>query len=407
MKRIILFCLILFLTGCTKSPSVFTMVERADTGIRNVHYPITKVKKVDEALNSYVNEVYQIFFTHHANGKYLCPELNIDYTYQHLEDRYLNITLFTYILDEVNHPPIDDVFSLFFDKSSHSFLSLKEVIKEESWENFSSLTKAEFQQQLPSFQEQEIQNLAFQIEEEVFSLYFVHEEELFTVTFPLDAVPLKFSFEPSPTPQEKIIPVSNSIDPKLPVVAITFDDGPTDYTNEVLQILKENDAVATFFVLGNKVEMYQNVIRDLVKNGSEIGNHTYNHKWLSRLSEGEIRFQIEKTQEKIKNITGIAPKFLRPTYGEVNQKIRRNTDLNIALWTVDPKDWKQKSPQKIASSILDIVEDEDIILLHDNHKRSVSALKILLPELKKQGYQFVTLSELTEVKRIREGKFFP
>ena len=192
------------------------------------------------------------------------------------------------------------------------------------------------------------------------------------------------------------------IDPSLPVIALTFDDGPSKYTNKILQLLKENDACATFFVVGNKVQGYSNTINTMLKNGNEVGNHSYSHKWLSRLSSNSIKDEINLTQNVIKSVSGYTPKLLRPTYGEVNKKLRNSTDLKIILWDVDTKDWKLKSSEVIAKRALNSIEDGDIVLMHDIYERTYNALKLIIPTLKEKGYQFVTVSELEEIKLIKE-----
>ena len=133
---------------------------------------------------------------------------------------------------------------------------------------------------------------------------------------------------------------SKVIDPSKPVIALTFDDGPSKYTDDILSLLKENNAYATFFVVGNKVETYSSTINTMIKNGNEIGNHSYSHKWLSRLSTNSIKEEIELTQNVLKNIAGYTPTLIRPTYGAVNKKLRNSTDLKVILWDVDTKDWK-------------------------------------------------------------------
>ena len=175
----------------------------------------------------------------------------------------------------------------------------------------------------------------------------------------------------------------------------------SEHTEEILDILQKENACATFFVLGNKVDLYQDTLIRAVKLGNEIGNHSYNHKWLSRLPKEEIKEQIQTTQEKVKHITGIYPRYLRPTYGSINNKIRNATNLKIALWNIDPKDWKNKSSNEIANDVLKYANDEKIILMHDNHKRTVQAVQKIITELKKKDYQFVTMSELEEIQKIR------
>ena len=125
----------------------------------------------------------------------------------------------------------------------------------------------------------------------------------------------------------------NYIDTSKPVVALTFDDGPSIYTEEILNTLKKYNSNATFFVLGNKIDNYSNIIIKMYENGNEIGNHSYNHRWLTKLSTDEQKEQINKTQEIIKKYTGYTPIYMRPTYGVSIQKIG-NIKILIQLLTM-------------------------------------------------------------------------
>lgn len=205
--------------------------------------------------------------------------------------------------------------------------------------------------------------------------------------------------------EEKYFSTSKKIiDPKKPVVAFTFDDGPSKYTKDIMNLFESYDGNATFFIVGEKVENYKNLLKKQVAIGNELGNHTYSHKWLNRLSEEEIRFQIEETQNKIFQTTGVFPKHFRPGYGAINKKIRSCTDLSITFWNIDSNDWKIKKEEDLVKRVLKYSENMDgkIILMHDIHKRTFNALKKILPILKEKGYQFVTVSELEEVKLVRE-----
>lgn len=185
-------------------------------------------------------------------------------------------------------------------------------------------------------------------------------------------------------------------------IALTFDDGPSTYTKEIIDLLNQYDANATFFILGNKVEIYKDTLKYMLESGNEIGNHSYNHKWLTHINEEEIKNQINKTQEIIKTNLDYEPKIFRPTYGAINKKMRETINLDIILWNIDTMDWKYKSKKKIINNIIPQIEDEKIILMHDTKKITYETLKQLLPKLKEQGYQFVTISELKEIKTIRE-----
>ena len=191
------------------------------------------------------------------------------------------------------------------------------------------------------------------------------------------------------------------IDKEKKLISLTFDDGPNYNTNKVLEVLKEYNVPATFFVLGSKIKRIAN-------SGHEIGNHTYNHKILTRLKEEEILKEIEDTNKQIYNVTGIYPKLLRPSYGIVNNTVKKLSDYPIIIWDIDTLDWKYHNSKKIAKRVLNKVEDGDIILMHDVYSSTATALKIIIPELQKNGYTFVTVSELFYYKEIQleKGKVY-
>lgn len=198
----------------------------------------------------------------------------------------------------------------------------------------------------------------------------------------------------------QVFALDKEIDPDQPMVAITFDDGPSkDYTPIILDVLKENDARATFFVLGNEVKKNKETLVRMVDEGNEIGNHSYNHKDLTSISDYELYQQIVGTDEFIEDITGIKPTVMRPPYGFVNDRISSRIYKPIILWSLDTLDWQNRNTEKICSNILDNVKDGDIILMHDIYGTTADAVKIVVPELVKRGYQLVTVSELNQYRQ--------
>ena len=192
------------------------------------------------------------------------------------------------------------------------------------------------------------------------------------------------------------------------IIALTFDDGPhPKYTTEILDLLNEYNIKATFFVLGKFAEQYPEIIKRQAKEGHEIGNHTYSHINVKKVSKEKIQEEFNKTQEIILSLAGVESKVFRPPYGIFDEKIISaiNKACSIVLWSQneDHKDWSNPGVKKIADTILSQIENGDIILLHDyvyhNESHTVEALKIILPELKNKGYKFVTLSELIEISK--------
>lgn len=185
------------------------------------------------------------------------------------------------------------------------------------------------------------------------------------------------------------------------LVAFTFDDGPSYNTIKIVNTLVKYDSKATFFLVGNKIEKYAKTMDVLVKNGMDIGNHTYSHKELTKLSDKEILKEIDLTNEVIYNKTGIKPMFLRPSYGAMNKRIKKLSTMPIIIWNIDTLDWKYHNSNKIKDKILKYVSDGDIILMHDTYVATLNAVEMVIPELKKQGYKIVSVSELFKYKGVK------
>lgn len=192
--------------------------------------------------------------------------------------------------------------------------------------------------------------------------------------------------------------LTRKIDKNKKMVALTYDDGPSIYTPRVLKTLKENNAVATFFVVGNRVPTYSDTVKKAHDMGCEIGNHTYEHKNLTRVSEAEVKRQITKTNRNVKKVTGQAPVIVRPTGGATNPNVKQWVGMPSIIWSIDTLDWKTRNADSTKKAVLDHVKDGDIVLMHDLYSATASASETIIPELVKRGYQLVTVSELAECR---------
>lgn len=178
-------------------------------------------------------------------------------------------------------------------------------------------------------------------------------------------------------------------------VAITFDDGPNAKTTTVLlDGLKARGVRASFFVIGERAKEQPELILRMSKEGHLIGNHTYSHMQLNALSENQACSQVKAANDVIKEITGNDVIYLRPPYGEWSHKKDCPQNMIPVYWDVDPLDWKRTDVEGIATDILQQVEPGDIILLHDIYETSVEAAFLVIDELVRQGYEFVTVDEL-------------
>lgn len=188
------------------------------------------------------------------------------------------------------------------------------------------------------------------------------------------------------------------IDKNKKMVALTYDDGPSIYTPRILKTLKENNSVATFFVVGNRVPMYSDTVKKAYGMGCEIGNHTYEHKILTRADAAGIRNQVSRTNVAVKNITGTDPIVMRPPGGCVNDTVKSQTGMPMILWSIDTLDWRTRNAASTKTAVLDHVKDGDIVLMHDLYEATANASTTIIPTLVERGYQLVTVSELAECR---------
>lgn len=181
-------------------------------------------------------------------------------------------------------------------------------------------------------------------------------------------------------------------------VALTFDDGPhPTITPLVLDELRARGVKATFFVIGDRVKAYPWVLRQVVAEGHEIGNHTYSHRLLTAMSSELIRREVGETQAAIRNAIGYETRLFRPPYGAFRPSanaIFREYGLNVIRWSVDPRDWRNRDALLISNHVTHQSRNGAIILCHDIHRATLQALPAILDTLMGEGYQFKTVSEL-------------
>jgi peptidoglycan/xylan/chitin deacetylase (PgdA/CDA1 family) len=184
-----------------------------------------------------------------------------------------------------------------------------------------------------------------------------------------------------------------------PYIAMTFDDGPSSAnTPRLLEILKQRNIKATFFLIGQNAASNPDIVRRILADGHEIGNHSWTHPQLSKLPDDRVTTEINKTQDAIKDASGFTPTLLRPPYGAITARqrewIENQFGLSIILWSVDPFDWKRPGASVITQRILSQVRPGAIILSHDIHKQTVDAMPATLDSLIAKGYKFVTVTQL-------------
>ena len=204
---------------------------------------------------------------------------------------------------------------------------------------------------------------------------------------------------PEPKPAPKPAPAVQAPAPTTgnKVIALTFDDGPGPYTAHLLDVLDQYGAKATFFLIGSKVSSQANVVRSIHARGHQLGNHSWSHPELPKLPVDQIAGEIDRTNDAIKQATGVTPAILRPPYGAVNGVVLeqlRLRGMSSILWSVDTRDWADRNSDIVCSRAVAGARPGAVILMHDIHQTSVGAVPCILSALKQQGYSFVTVQGL-------------
>ena len=187
------------------------------------------------------------------------------------------------------------------------------------------------------------------------------------------------------------------------VVALTFDDGPkAGITDVILDALEKYNAKATFFVLGSRCTANEDLLKRMAEEGHEIGNHTWDHPKMTSESSSAIADQIDRTNAIIGQITGTAPIIFRPPYGLYDERVSSFVGKeHLILWDVDTLDWKLRDADLVVPSALNTVKEGNVILMHDIYPSSAETAAEIIHELSLQGYKFVTVSDLLEIKKQR------
>ena len=436
--------------------TIESIIEYGEDWVIGVHYPVTGKDRIDAATKELINEAISEFITEVHDFKTghsdLKAELNIDYETWLAKDRLVSMKFIIFTnMPNYAHPDVT-IKTAVYDLESQKPVLLRDILTARSLDRIADLAREDLRSN-PDYGDYLDEDLFIDGTEPVDENYsnFVLTTEHLIILFqkyqlfpgaagqptaaisyeklegivnfsqfsltdsgnssnPSDSSPKSDLHGPSHEEeytdgiQEPIVKITRpvrEIDPEKPMVALTFDDGPcAKNTGSILDTLAANDAVATFFVLGNRVSDNETLLARMMKEGSEIGNHSFNHKQLTTLSSDELQQQIKKTQAAINKATGHEPVIMRPTYGSYNEELRESAGMAMILWSVDTRDWETRDAAYVSKKVLESVQDGDIVLMHDIYVSTADAVKIIVPELKGRGYQLVTVSELHEAKGV-------
>ncbi|KOR88976.1 polysaccharide deacetylase family protein [Paenibacillus solani] len=199
--------------------------------------------------------------------------------------------------------------------------------------------------------------------------------------------------------------------PRIKQVALTFDDVPDPrFTGKVLDILKQHQVKATFFAVGERAKKHPDLMKRIHKEGHAIGNHSYNHAQLNKLSFEKFKGQIERTDTILKSLTGVNPRLIRPPYGDINEEQlqwARKNGYKVVNWNVDSLDWKGLKKEEVKHNILSAAGPGSIVLQHagggvgSDLTGTIEALPDIISELQRKGFSLVTLPDMLGVSESR------
>ena len=409
-----------------------SIIEYGDDFSCSISYPVGGLSEPDECIKNWAADVKNEFFsdarefTGRSGGT---SELTVNYNSYIAKGSYAGIKEMGWFESSHMAHPMDIVYVQNIDLGSGKTIDsediftdsgkkrvtglLKNAVSElagdseascdvdESWLKYSVLTDKGVEIILPRGE-----FLAASMGTHVFCFPYEKVQGALSIVFDKKQYP---SAQPSPQPAgEPEEPDAKdapdvSIDPSRPMVALTFDDGPSETTPHILDILKQAGGRATFCVLGSRINSYSDTVRRTVDEGSEIATHTWDHKKLSTLYEQDAASQMSSVCDAVKSITGgYEVKFVRPPYGSVNDTVKAaaaSEGLSVANWSVDTLDWKTKDPQSTFEAVKKDLKDGCIILCHDLYGQTGEAMEQVIPYIVSQGYQLVTLSELIYYKQ--------
>ena len=198
------------------------------------------------------------------------------------------------------------------------------------------------------------------------------------------------------------------IDKSKKLIAFSYDDGPSEYDYKTVDILKKSHFKATFFVVGNRLEKYKDVLKYLNESNMEVGNHTFNHKVLNSLEDNEAFNEITSVNDEYKRLTNNSFDLFRPSYGISKNEIAKKANYPIILWSIDTLDWDNRNEKKTLGAIVKDPRDGDIVLMHSLYESSVKATEKAVKDLYKRGFIVVSVSDLMNYRdiKIEPGKVY-
>ena len=390
-----------------------------------LHYPKISKSAIDTDIRKILDDELKLFEEEYSSYKAEKKDermvLSIDYETTVVSDKYMSVVFYKAVGKENDILNYQVFATRSYNLKTGEVITLDTIFKENSLNKIAALTRSEIRKKISdpnllattlfySGTAAESSNYAFYIfKDDQLRIYF-KENQVFAVANQLNYIdipiqdlsfylvasfPATVAVEPTATDENS----EHYIDPNKPMIAITFDDGPSvNGTQRILDALASNQAKATFFVVGSRVDNHKELIIAIIAGGHEIGNHTYTHQDLSTLTEEEILAEISSTVQKINEYVNTNVYLVRPVNGRYSKLLQDTSPYPLILWSVDTRDWSSRNADAIYEEVMANAKDGAIIICHDLYESTAEAAERFIPDLIAQGYQLVTVSELAEYR---------
>lgn len=408
-----------------KGIKLMTETKESDSYTSFMSIPFSKIEEIDQPINYWAIEQEESFYEEVKQTEVLLDEDVSGHFNLHTDVYQINDHIYNYALNVEhflqNDRKYSQVKTYMIDLQTNSFLSFSDIFDTDKIksENIWNLLNDDSKKQIneTSFKENfsNLDNINWIVNNDMLIIYINPKQleksnDTLAVEIPLIKLHknikkpyLKIIISDSLTEEIKQVEKKDArkklqLDKDGKYIALTFDDGPHDQvTQQILESLKQYDAKATFFMLSNNVKYYPDIANQVLKDGHELANHSESHVNLNATNKKRIDDELLNSKTVIEEVTGITPSLFRPPYGEYNQKVidlANDSDQSIILWSIDTLDWKSRNAKSIYNITINKARPGAIVLMHDIHQTTADALPLVLNELSKQGYEFVTVSEL-------------
>lgn len=393
--------------------------KKSDTHMTyNANYPKTTFDHINEEINKYITTSKENYLNELKNSEVANGDLSIEVELSQFNNKLYSITFKNNVtIGDIAHNT--SVQTYVFDQASGEFISLENLLNGNTTylKVFSKYVKNQISNNYNNVNHEILLEKTtpqwdnfnrFSLDDEAFVLYFDKGEiadptiGVTTVTIPLPFLNpiLAEQFNNGKVSETTIL---TPYDHNTKRVALTFDDGPhASVTPQVLNLLDQYDAKATFFLLGKNVKLYPEIAKDTWNRGHEIGNHTWGHPVLTRISAEKVTEEFNSTNQAIQEVIGQNPTVFRPPYGAINSQVESMLNLPVIMWSIDTYDWKHRNPSRILTYVQNYLHNDAIVLMHDIHQTTADGLESVLSFLQQSGYIFVTVSDISLAEEVQQ-----